>query len=114
MSSNRINKYLPILWKLAKAKTIKKRKQLLNLCDKYIYDIICDICYNVKLGKINIPPTQIKKLLKHKKHIRELADGKISIKKKRNIINQKGGFLPGLLVPALSILSSIAAKKFLE
>jgi len=55
---------------------------------------------------VRVPPKQKSKLKRHKKALRDLAKKKVSLKRKRQII-QKGGFLAPLLsavVPAIASL----------
>jgi len=81
-------------------------------CSKYpsagddLIKCICDCTLNVLKGNVRVPPKQKSKLKRHKKALRDLAKKKVSLKRKRQII-QKGGFLAPLLsavVPAIASL----------
>jgi len=52
---------------------------------------ICDCTLNVLEGNVRVSPKQKLKLKRHKKALRDLAKKKVSLIRKRQII-QKGGF----------------------
>lgn len=64
---------------------------------------VCEICHNLLKANIPISTNQHSKLKKHKKIIRALAARGKSLKQKKILINQRGGFafLP-LLAPLLA------------
>ena len=67
-----------------------------------------DCHLNVLKGTVKLTPKEKKKLLPHKKTIKEIVSKKTSLKKKREIIVQKGGqFLGMLLAPILRQLTQL-------
>ena len=52
---------------------------------------ICECCLNLLKGVIPFTPHQKRRLVRHKTHIRALVNKKVSQKKKRRYLSQKGG-----------------------
>jgi len=50
------------------------------------------------------------KLKRNKNNLRKLSSKKLSLKKKRTIL-QKGGFLSAILTPALALLGGLLASR---
>ena len=71
-----------------------------------LIECICDISLNFLKGTAPISKQYKKRLTQHKTSYCMLADRKLSLKKKRNII-QSGGFLPALLGAVIPILGSL-------
>lgn len=105
MSVQRAIKNYPCLQALAKAKSAKERKKILATSAKCIYAIIFDIAKQVMKGVIPINQRHKFKLRRYKKQLRMLTN-KTSIANKKKIVNQKGGFLPLLIKPALTVLAA--------
>jgi hypothetical protein len=86
----------------------KRRKELIANADKDLVCTICDCAKNVLNGNVPMSKARKKKLVKHKKVLRALANPRISINRKRLAFkNQTGGFLP-LLIPLLAPILGIA------
>lgn len=89
-------------------------KQLNRIIDNIGYDvtkIICDTCGGILNGDISIKSDTKAKLGEYKQILRKLGDNSIDLKRRRNILNQKGsGFLPILLPIITSLLGSILNK----
>ena len=87
------------------------RKSILQKASPELIRCICDCSLNVLKANVPLSACQIKTLRRHKTVLRQLADKKVSLAKKRKL-SQKGGFLPaliGALAPVLGgILSSFA------
>jgi hypothetical protein len=77
----------------------KYRKAILAHADKRLITSLCELIYNVLKNNINISEQNRAKLLKHRKFLRELCE-KSSLKAKKKILIQKGGFLQ-FLIPAV-------------
>lgn len=86
-----------------------KRKRLINKASMDQIDSLSEIALNIIKGKVNISPVHKKKLNRHKEKIRKLAK-KISLKARKRILVQRGGFLPLLITPILSLLGALAGK----
>ncbi len=85
-----------------------KRKPMRTLAIKNINSdqlkSICDLCSNVVHKRLQVTPTQFKKLRKQRNIIRELSSRRISLKRKKALL-QKGGFL-NILAPILGSLAT--------
>lgn len=113
MTVKRAIKYYPCLQALSKAKTAKERKKILAGSPSCIYSIIIDITKQVLQGTIPVHNKHKGRLKRYKKALRKLTD-KIPSLHKRKIINQRGGFLPFLIKPALTILASLVANNLMK
>ncbi len=100
---------LPVLKKLKRCGTVERRK-LLEKGGKPLQLCLRECAINVLKGNVPLTKSQLKKLGKHKKKIRDLSQKKTSYKR-RIAIEQKGGFLPLLLAPIVgSILGGLLKK----
>lgn len=101
---------LSYLQVLAKCKP-KIRKVIIEHGPADVLTCVCECCYNLLKGTVPLTPSQKRRLSRYKKHLRKLADKKVSRVKKRQILNQKGGnLLTALLPPVLSVLGSLLIK----
>ena len=80
--------------------TPQTRKKLVKDSPSEIINCVSECCQNVLKGNVHLSSAQKKKLYPNRQHLRRLASKSISVKKKKHILNQKGGFL-SLLAPAL-------------
>lgn len=86
----------------------KQRKAILKDANKSQIFSICEICHNLLAGNV---PVNINRLRKYKTIIRQIADKKIPLYKKRKLlINQTGGFLPIILPAILSAVGGIVGR----
>ena len=79
--------------------TPQTRKKLVKDSPSEVIRCVSECCHNVLKGNVHLSSAQ-KKLYPSRQHLRRLDSKSISVKKKKQILNQKGGFLP-LLAPAL-------------
>jgi len=94
------------LEELAKANSNKKRKKLVKLAEDCVINSISEIALNCLNGNVPLSEIDFNKLSKYQNLLRKLT--KISsVKKRRNIISQTGGFLNLLIPPALSLIASV-------
>ena len=101
---------LPYLQVLAKCKP-KLRKLLIEHGPADLIATICECSLNLLRGVVPLKPSQKRRLVRYKKHLRSLANKKVSRRKKKQFINQKGGnLLTALLTPVLSVLGSLLVK----
>lgn len=108
--SRRLRNNADFLRVLAKASP-KLRRAILSCCHSELIKAICEVTLNVLRGVVPVNQQQKEKLKRYKKVLRALADRKVSLKKKREHLNQTGGnFLPVLLPPVLSALASLLTK----
>ncbi|TKR73910.1 hypothetical protein L596_021155 [Steinernema carpocapsae] len=91
---------------LAKAKRKDRIKAIMD-CDRKHVIGICELSKNICAGCVKLTPAQRKRLLKHKKVVKDLAKTR-SVSVARQKILQKGGgfFLPALLAPVIGALVS--------
>lgn len=108
--TERIHRNLQHLKLLLKVKPAQKRLILKSASDELILTL-CEVTLNIFRGTIPLSHTQYKKLEKKKTAIKIIADKKIGIRKKRLMINQKGGFLLPLLSVAVPFISSLLASR---
>ena len=93
--------------KLLSVATPRVRKQLIANGDRELIDCVSECCANTLKGNVPLNDRQKAKLCKHKNNLRKLALKKVSLKKKKQII-QTGGFPIGaILAPVASVLASL-------
>lgn len=106
---SRLERNIDYIKVLSKSKK-RLRQALLKEADRDLIICLSDCAKNLLNGNVPLNPGQFKNLTKYKLPLRSLADKKIKINDKRNIIaNQKGGFIPLFLTPILSIATSLLA-----
>ena len=104
--SKRMKRSLPYLQILAEAKP-KLRKILIKNLPESVVTAICECCLNTLKGVIPLTPRQKRRLAPYKTQLRALANGKVSRKRKKAYLTQRGGsFLPSILPAALGALRS--------
>ncbi len=86
--------------------TPRARKQMVREGDRELVNCVSECCLNILNGNVRLTPKQKSDLCKHKAKLRTIANKKISLKKKKEII-QKGGFLPLLLGPISLLVSKL-------
>lgn len=114
MTLKQIISLLHLIKKLAAAKTKNRIRSILeeNSC---LCNCICEITLNTLKSRIPLSKARRNKLYKYKNVLRSLAKKSVPRKQKVKLINQKGaGFLPALLIRAISFLAEVAAKKFIK
>ena len=82
-----------------------ERKALLKALSNKEIKLLCEVCLNLVHGHLKVKnPTTFNKLKKHRKLLSDLADKRKPIKRKRQLINQKGGFIGALAAATLPII----------
>ena len=105
--SKRMKGSLPYLQILAKAKP-KLRKILIENVPESVITAICECCLNFPKGVIPLTPRQKRRLAPYKTQLRALANRKVSRKRKKTYLTQRGrAFLPFVLPAALGALGSL-------
>ena len=99
------NKFNSTLLRLKKLSPSQRRQAMEIANDKFIRDFTKEV-KNLRRAD-GLRPTLKQKLRRHSKALRKLANNKTSIKAKRRMLSQRGGFLP-LLLAALPAIGSIA------
>jgi hypothetical protein len=103
-----IESELEVLKLISKCKD-KYRSAILKNADKKLINAICECVFNMLKGNLKVDENTKANLYKYKNILRKLVQ-KSSLKTKRKILQQKGGFLQVLLPTILpTLISSIAA-----
>lgn len=88
----------------------KGRKKLLQCATKSNVKAICEICLNLLCGNLCVDNKAKSKLKKYREPIELLAKRRLSLKKKKVVLNQRGGFVGLLASLALPVVSSLVAR----
>ena len=86
-----------------------QRSKIIKRATRDNINALSEVAINTLLGNIPLNPAQKSHLKRHRSKIRVLAHRHTSVKKKKDLLVQKGGFLPFLLTPLLSIIGGLAA-----
>ena len=108
MVSKLIRQHHSALCTLASEKP-KTRKILLEKAKRPVIDALSECALNLLKGSIKLSEKQKKKLKRFKNYLRELANKRVSLKKKK-LITQRGGFIPALLSAILPVIGSLIGK----
>lgn len=100
-----VRKHLPLLNYMAKGKP-SIVKALVKDADAEVIKAICECAHNTIRGNVKLNPAQYKKLKRHSKHLKLLANKRASIKRKK-VALQRGGFIGALLGAAVPALASL-------
>ena len=92
---SKVNQHLPFLCTCFES-TGKLRKDMIAHANKGQMKAIGEIALNLLKGNMLIPTPSFKRLKPHKSKLLYLTRKKPSLKKKKQVLNQKGGFLPAL------------------
>ncbi len=107
--SDRLCKNLPLLKLLYKASPKQRRVILQTASDQLILSL-CEIALNVLRGTIPLNTIQYRRLKKRKDEIK-YASKKITVVRKKRMINQRGGFLVPLLSVAIHFITSLISRQ---
>jgi hypothetical protein len=108
--TDRLERNLDFLKILAKA-TRRKRTKIISQCNADLICCLSECCLNVIKGNVPLKPDDKKRLNRHRKLVRLLAKKKPSLTRKRTLLLQKGGALPALLIPVLTVVGSLLLEK---
>jgi hypothetical protein len=105
--SKRMKRSLPYLQVMAMCKP-KLRKMLVAHAPSDVVMAICECALNLLKGVIPLTLRQKRVLSRYKTHLRALANKKVSQKRKRKYLSQKGGgILTSVLPPVLNVLGNL-------
>jgi hypothetical protein len=113
MHPKRLQQNITYIDVLAKAKP-SQRKAILETADNELILCLCECILNIINGNIPLKAQELSKLIKHKTNLRHLASLKTPTKRRREILVQKGGFLPAVLMPILGIASQLLADAIIK
>lgn len=97
---------------LSKCKQKNRRNKLIEAASSNEIRAISECIKNIVEGNVPIDNKQLQILKRYKQVLRSLAQRCFSIKKKRMLLRQRGGFLGAILPIALGALSSIVGPLF--
>ena len=83
------------------------RKAIIHKGPNELIKAISEVAVNTLAGHIDLRDKDRKKLYPYRNLIRRLASKKVPLAQKRKQCSQKGGFLPALIGPALSVLAVV-------
>jgi hypothetical protein len=83
------------------------RKAIIQKAPNELIKALAELALNTLAGHIDLARKDKQKLYPYRHQIRALASKQIPLAKKRKQCCQKGGFLPALIGPALSVLAAI-------
>ena len=92
---SKVKQHLPFLCTCFKSNG-KQRKDMISHANKGQMEAIGEIALNLLKGNIVIPNSSFTRLKPHKSKLLYLTRKKPSLKQKKLVLNQKGGFLPAL------------------
>lgn len=95
---------------LAKTNT-RRRKAILKQASNEELKGLFELCLNIIRGNLPITQPTFKHIKRHKKVIESLGNRRVPIYKKREIINQKGGFIGTLAAFALPLVTHLLSQK---
>ena len=84
----------------------KDQKKFIENSSSELLKTISEICLNLLKGKVNLSASDLNKLKKYKNQIISLSQKRHSIKVRRKLCNQRGGFIGSLIGTVLPILIS--------
>ena len=108
--SQKIRRHYPMLKKILHMRKVA-RSSAIKKCDRELIDCFSECAKNIINGRISLSRRQFTRLQRQKKHLRKLANTRTTLKERRAILRQKGGFITSLLVPALATLGTILMNK---
>ena len=94
-----------ILEYLGKCKA-KIRRAIPANADKELVDSICQFVFNMLSGNIDLNENEKRNLVKYKKTLRTIV-GRSTLKEKKKILVQQGGFLQ-FLIPIFNFITGIS------
>lgn len=107
--SIRLKRNVSLLNQVYKAKP-KLRKAILENADKDTIYCLCECCLNILNGNIPFSPAQERNLKRYSKEVRYLASKQGSLKKKQELLAQKGGLVTAVLAPLLTVAAAVLAE----
>ena len=98
--SGRVKRHVLCLQMLNRTKNTKLRKAILEHADADLISALCECAHNILRGTVRLTPREKARLRKYKDKLRLIANRILSISRRRREIQQHGGgFLPALLAP---------------
>lgn len=89
----------------------KDNVKIIKTCKNDELKLFCELCHNILRGTVPLSKDKLRKLKNIRNAVRRLSQKKVSFKKKRKILVQRGGFVASLLIPLLTTVASIAVSQ---
>ena len=106
--SDSVKRHMSTLKVLSKAPK-KLRTAVIENSTRDLILALCEVIHNVLIGSVKLKPAEIKKLSRYRHTLAKLTKKSTSVKDKKVLINQQGGFLLTLLPPAIALLTTLLA-----
>jgi len=106
---SRIKRNCSFLKSLVKCRK-SRRLNLIKGASTDNINAISEVALNTLKGNVPLNYQQKKRLQRFKAKLRQLAQKRLSTKKRKFLLVQEGGVLPVLLAPLLSVLAGVATK----
>ena len=106
----KVLKHKVFLTLLGKSKQKRRRNMLISLANNGELKAIIECIINVLYGNVPLKKEDHSKLKRFKKSMRQVVRKAEPMKYKREILQQKGGFLGSLIPIALTALTSLYPK----
>src|ERR1700729_3228422 len=84
-------------------------KTVVKNASPQLVQTLCECCHNVLKGNVPLTAVQKRRLRRHKNTLRELTKKKLSVKRRKQIL-QQGGFLAALLAPVIAGMGSLLVR----
>ena len=84
-------------------------KLIIEKADNSLIKCLCECAHNILKGNIELSKKDLKKLKRYRRKLHDLVNKKVSVKRKKKIL-QTGGILPAILGPLLPAILPIASK----
>ena len=95
--------------KIARSKA-QERAKVLKAATNAELKGLCEVCLNVVHGNVRLSKKRYSCFKRRKDVLHKLSDRKISLKSKRKVVNQHGGFLGTLAAFGAPLLTQLAIK----
>ena len=110
MGLTNVRKQIPYLQQLKRKNlTRRQRQHLLEAGGDPLVKCLQECCHNVLRGAVKLSAPTRRRLKRHARHIREVANPRGSLRRKKQLLVQRGGFLPALLVPIISAVTGLVS-----
>lgn len=108
---SKVKQHLPFLCTCFKSNG-KQRKDMIAHANKGQMEAIGEIALNLLKGNIVVPNSSFQRLKPHKSKLLYLTRKTPSLKQKKGVLNQKGGFLPALATLIAPLAVDLLGKVF--
>ena len=109
---SKLRQHLPFLCACFKSNKTQQ-KDMITHANIGQMEAIGEVALNLLKGNIIVPTSSFKRLKSHKLKLLYLACKKTSLKKKEEVLHQKGGFLPALAALVAPLAVDLLGKVFI-